>query len=406
VKKNYIYIIGGVLLALLILLLTAGGAGRPRRMNERISLRYTDKNPYGFYAAYHLLPSLFPRASISSDKNAPGYWDSLSMYDRNQALILPAAYFGAEDYELEKLQAFAEKGNHVMILARNLSEDAIRYFGLEQLIDEGFFDSDDSLTVHLMDPPFSGKHTYTYPGKAFAGATSLRTVDRGQVLGTNAGGHGNFFRFRAGEGSISIHLAPLAFSNYFILHKDNIAFFEKSMSVLPSSVNKIVWDEYYIFKTTYRNENKGEKEPGWLKVLFRYPEFKWALITAFATLLLYALLGMRRRQQQIPDYTKPRNDSLDFVKTLGRLYYDRRDHHNLARKMAAHFLEHVRTRYKMPTQELDDHFVQTLHYKSGQSLETIQGIMGFIRLMEEHSAISESQLSNFHKQLEAFYQNT
>jgi hypothetical protein len=123
-------------------------------------------------------------------------------------------------------------------------------------------------------------------------------------------------------------------------------------------------------------------------------------------LALLALLGSRRKQRPIPKIEKPKNDSLDFVKTVGRLYYDRRDHTNLARKMAVYFLGHVRGQYKISTQVLDENFIRDLHYKSGYGMEGIKELVGFIGYLQSGSTVSENQLKGFHQQLEMFYQNT
>jgi hypothetical protein len=108
----------------------------------------------------------------------------------------------------------------------------------------------------------------------------------------------------------------------------------------------------------------------------------------------------------IPPHEKPTNDSLDFVKTLGRLYYDRRDHKNLAGKMGAYFLEHVRSTYKIITHTLDDDFIQSLHVKSGYPQPEIKKIVTKIEQFSEWPNISEERLADFHKSLELFYQNT
>ena len=108
----------------------------------------------------------------------------------------------------------------------------------------------------------------------------------------------------------------------------------------------------------------------------------------------------------IPVYKKPKNDSLDFVKTLGRLYHDRRDHQNLAKKMSVYFLEHVRSSFKLPTHTLDDNFVKALHFKSGYPEEDLGRIFSFINYLNENGAVNELQLSEFHRQLEKFYQTT
>ena len=108
----------------------------------------------------------------------------------------------------------------------------------------------------------------------------------------------------------------------------------------------------------------------------------------------------------IPDHPKPSNESLDFVKTMGRLYYDRRNHQNLAKKMSMYFLEHVRTAYKLPTHTLDESFIENLHYKSGYSKGDLNEIISFIRYLHDNGSVYEDQLIVFHNQLESFYQNT
>ena len=142
-----------------------------------------------------------------------------------------------------------------------------------------------------------------------------------------------------------------------------------------------MWDEYYLYKKS--DDNEREEKKSWLSVLFRYPALKAALLTAIFTLLLFVLLEMRRKQRFIPVITKPRNDSLDFVKTIGRLYYDKGDHKNLCRKMAAYFLEHVRNKYKLPTGTLDDEFVKNLQFKSGVEEQEIRSIVSFIKYLDE-----------------------
>jgi hypothetical protein len=96
---------------------------------------------------------------------------------------------------------------------------------------------------------------------------------------------------------------------------------------------------------------------------------------------------------------------LDFVKTIGRLYYDKQDHRNLAKKMSTYFLDHIRTTYKLSTQTLDDTFITALHAKSGYPEEGLKSIINFIKQIDT-AQITETPLFNFYKQLELFYLNT
>jgi hypothetical protein len=207
---------------------------------------------------------------------------------------------------------------------------------------------------------------------------------------------------KVGNGGIFIHLAPLAFSNYFLLHKKNIDYYKNALSVIPQNVSAVVWNDYYLTKMRINKES----DPSWFRVLFKYPAFRWGLLTAMGTLLLFVLLEMRRKQRMIPEWTKPKNDSMDFVKTIGRLYYDKSDHKNLVKKMGAYFLEYVRSRYKLSTHTIDEDFINAVHNKTSYPVTEIRSIVRFIQFADTAPAISESQLSEFHTQLELFYQNT
>jgi hypothetical protein len=225
------------------------------------------------------------------------------------------------------------------------------------------------------------------------------------ILGRNET-HPDFIQMKYGSGSVFIHSAPLAFSNYFILHKNNIHYFEQVLSVLPSDLARLSWNEYYLTKRGPRNRDNNNREPNWLSVLLRYKEFRWGFGLLLFALVMWVLLNSRRKQRMIPAHPKPVNESLDFVKTMGRLYYDRKDHQNLAKKMSTYFLEHVRTNYKLPTHTLDESFIQSLHHKSNFARGDLNEIISFIQYIQDNGSINEQQLIHFHNQLESFYQNT
>ncbi len=378
---------------------------RQKVFNERITLREKDKNPYGYYIAKNLVTALFPNADISSDKRPPLEWDSLSSAAGNQAVILITNQFRASQRELNDLLQFASNGNHVFIIQRNMSYEARLFFDLFSGAIEGEIpmqtDKVDTLVVGLSVPRFKDNKKYFYPGKRYAGYYTNPDTSNLIVLGRNENGLANFVQYNTGSGAIYIHAAPLAFSNYFLLQPNNIEYLEKSFSVIPSTVNKLVWNEYYLVKNNQRQE-----EPNWLGVLFQYPSLRWALLTAIAALLIFALLESRRRQKVIPAYSRPVNDSLDFVKTIGRLYYDKRDHKNLVTKMSGFFLDHVRSKFQLSTTNLDASFMEALHVKSNYSKDKINLIIQSISHAGEKASIDEKWMYHFHKQLEAFYQNT
>ena len=407
-KKYTSYLIAFGVLAFIALMVIAANRRLSKKMDERITLRQRDKIPYGFAAAADLSVSLFPNVSIYSDEKAPGDWGNIQPDSGKQAVILVAAYFNADDAEINSLMNFVNKGNHVFIIAQSFSEEtqSAFHFSYSQNGLAPFFGvGDDSLRVRLVQPNFAADSFYIYPGRKFESWFERLDTTHTRILGRNES-HPDFIQMNYGDGAVFIHSAPLAFSNYFILHKNNIHYFEQVLSVLPADLTRLAWNEYYLVKRGSRNRDNNGKEPNWLSVLLRYKEFKWGFGLLVFALLLWVLLNSRRKQRIIPAHPKPANESLDFVKTMGRLYYDRKDHQNLARKMSTYFLEHVRTGYKLPTHTLDESFIESLHYKSGYSRGDLNEIISFIEYIRGGGNINEQQLINFHNQLESFYQNS
>lgn len=401
-NKYVLYIVLGVAVLLLGTMFLGYVRPKERVMDERITLRAKDKIPYGTYVAYNLLPKLFPNATITKDKNNPGNWDEITSDETNQAVILFAKDFDAEEYELNRLYAFAKNGNYVFIVAHSMSYEAVKFFNCSDNGNFYDFDTPDSLHVNLLKPPFAVQTPFVFPGKRYESFFSKIDTAKTFVLGQGNKGSINFIRMKTGNGAVFIHLAPLAFSNYFLLHKNNIDYYKNAFAVIPQNISSIEWNDYYLTKLRVNKE----RDPSWFRVLLKYPSFRWGLLTALGTLFLFVLLEMRRKQRMIPEWAKPKNESLDFVKTIGRLYFDKGDHKNLAKKMGAYFLEHIRNQYKLATHTVDDDFINAVHHKTGYPLEELKNIVTFIQFSNTAPAVSESQLSNFHKQLELFYQNT
>jgi hypothetical protein len=412
-KKYTPYFLVGLIILALLLLLFAEKSNNKQNLDERLSFRKRDKIPYGSFVAYESMKSMFPNASIYSEKQEPGSWDSISQFGRNQLLVIICPDFNADKYEMTNLINFIENGNDVFISAISMSDEATRILNcdvnsIEPLI--SYFsnsDASDTLTVSLVLPFSPVNYTYSYPGKQLDSYFSRVDTKTSVLMGTDRKSRPNFIHMKAGKGNLFVHLAPMAFTNYFLLYKQNIEFLEKVFTLFSPATSKVLWDEYYINKKNDRRRDPNKKS--WLSTLLNIENKNGQRPIAFAfwllllLLLVYVLMEMRRKQRYIPVIKKPGNDSMDFVKTIGRLYHDKGDHQNLCRKMAAYFLEHVRSRYKLPTNELNEEFVKALNIKSGIAEEEIRPITGFIRYLEEKVTISNADLFVFHKQLESFY---
>jgi hypothetical protein len=402
-NKTVPYIIIGFIIVATVFLFIGSNRNK-HRFDERITLRKKDKIPYGTYVAYENLKYIFPAADITLNRSEPVYSSLFASGKQGKLWLIISPQFLADESEMQKMIDFAKAGNQVFISTRKLSSTAMDLMNCKSSLSFEAIDAHDSLKLQLQKPPFAKNINAFYPGRRFD--TYLYKIDSSitHILSHDDEGDPNFIQLKTGKGNIFIHLAPLAFSNFFLLHKNNISYYENVLSVVPANVNNIIWDEYYLTKLNFSEKKSANKN--WLQVLFQYPSLKAGLLTAFAALFIYVLMEIRRKQRMIPVIEAPVNDSLNFVKTIGRLYYEKGDHLNLARKMSAYFLEHVRNRFQLPIKKPDEHFVKALHMKSGFDEKKLKEIADFILFTESAPAISENQLAHFHKQLELFYKTT
>jgi len=401
-KKFLPYGIAGLVLLLLLWLVFSTGKNK-HVLDERISFNKRDKIPYGMYVAYHSLSHIFPNASVTVNKKKPSLWDSLSILGDKQALIIISPRFMPDEAELHRLLDFAKAGNTVFISSHELSYDAQNFFNCDDYsTDFSFFgigSGVDTLSVGLLSPPFSDQKKYDYPGRRYDGYFGKYNKDISYELGSKDDTDINFIQFKTGQGSIYLHLAPLTFSNYFLLHGQNISYYNKMLSLIPKDTKKVVWDEYFLYKRI----SMGDDGKGPLSALMSQRSFRAALWLLIILLALYILQEMRRKQRMIPVMARPRNDSLEFVKTIGRLYHEKRDNKNLVKKMGAYFLEYIRNKYKLSTNRLDDEFITSLGRKTAQPENNIREIVSFINKIDEADEIPDDQLADFHKKLEEFY---
>lgn len=219
------------------------------------------------------------------------------------------------------------------------------------------------------------------------------------VLGLNDKLMPNYVAVKHGNGIFFIHLHPEVFSNYFLLKENNKEYFEKMMSYVNDNRKTIYWDNFY------RVGLFTEKEFSVFGVFLKYPPLKWALFLALATILLYILIGSKRKQKPIPVLVLNSNSSVSFVETIGRLYLQNKDHHNIVHKMVTYFLERVRNQYYLNTSQFTSEFFSSLSRKSGVVEPEVKHLFQYISQLQEASEISDLQLLELHNKMLPFFKN-
>ncbi len=400
----------GILPILLLVFMSA--CTKKKRLNEQLTFWKNDKIPYGTYYSYQQLSTVFPGSEVTINRESPDKYNSLTIEDgevgediadttRKSAYLIITPVVMPDKRELQAMLNYITAGNHIFISTMQVSPGLLDSLRLTLKVESGYEVRDDSLTISLIHPRDIDTAAFTYPGMQLDNFLTGYDTSITEILGYNSGKHPNFVRFRyESGGSLSLHFAPAAFTNFFLLHKNNKIYYDQAMSYLPPNLQEVVWDEY--FRYHQNGSGKPNNDFSALSWMMKQPALAWMTWILLLLFLLIYLFESKRRQRAIPLRPRPKNASVDFVKTIGRLYFQRKDNKNLALKMTTHFLEQLRMHYNISTSQLDANFEKKLSYKSGHSAGEVNELVRAIQLVQQRPLVDDELILSYQTILNRF----
>jgi hypothetical protein len=374
---------------------------RDKRLNRLVTLWRKDRIPYGAYFAYENMKYMFPKANITINSSSPADYRSFhytrtSRDKQPQGYIIIAPQVIPDQNEINAMMNFVGDGNQLFISSFLWGDSLLSSLGIKLGGDMLWTQHLDSLQVSVYEPATDSLSIFRYPGARADNYVRSMDTQYATILGRNVNGMANFVKFSyKGGGSIYLHFAPMAFTNFFLLHKNNVAYYEAVFSYLPSSLKEVKWDDYFRYA---KDRNFSA-----LQYILANRSLRWAFWLVLVLFGLIFLFESKRRQRLIPVMTTVRNSSLDFVKTIGRLYFQQRDHSNLAAKMTAHWLDFIRTNYHLSTSTLDEEFISRVSFKAGLSRDRITSLVQDVRYFQDNASPSDEDLLSFGKKIDDFY---
>lgn len=387
-----------LLLLLCPLLLLAGCTKAPRKTNWHPAFGETGKDPYSLYLTYNTLPLLFPQAKLEKVKSSYRLTNLGYQFRKNKGksllmLVGINAHFAAD--EVDSLLAYVEAGHQVLLSAANFDEALLERLRLRQ--DPENLEIDKKVQQIFLKDRNNNPQSYTYrthDAGIYSRFSSRDTVSAPFfTLGLNEDRHPDCVVFSIGQGKLLLHAVPVAFSNHFLLQQRNYTYLSSLFSYIPENVSNIYFSSF----------NSREIEYSSWSVLWRNYSTRIALLLTLLLLGIFVLFEMKRRQKIIPVIPPVENASVAFVETIGRLYYNKKNHSNLAEKMVQHFLDFVRNHYYLNTNILDQDFIRHLAAKSGKSIAQADTLVHAIREVQGGAKADEAFLYSLYNQIQEFY---
>ncbi|MDE5612784.1 MAG: hypothetical protein K2I90_12305 [Odoribacter sp.] len=368
----------------------------PKEVDWSATYSRKDKIPYGTYILYRSLPHLFPEAEI-----VPA---NLDLYEelqkveqvRNTGYISVSAYFKTDGEGAKRLLEWIGRGNWAFIVADKLQDSLLDALGIAL---------DYAETSGAFKLVYGGSKPKMYPGKSgYLPYFKLPSDFSGEVLGRNEqDSMPHFIRIPYRKGQLLLNLKPVLFTNHAVLDSVRGDYYYQALSFLPADTKKIIWDVLSADKGNMVWGAYGTalpKTPLW--VILRYPALKLALYLILAGALLYVFFRARREQRPVPMMLPPRNRMLEFVSTISLLYYKKGEHVSVALKRIDFFLERVRVRYFLRTDNLNDRFAELLAERSGAEREEVEALVRLICRIRERRQVSEEELKQLMEKTEKY----
>ncbi len=366
---------------------------RPKPIDWTVTLAKADKNPYGGYVLFNRLKDLFSVRQVKAATN-PIYNILNSQEVQSSAYIIISPDFSPSKTDLDELRQYVHRGNTAFISAANFDKEVLNTFRTK--ISTRFtILPNDSTSVSLVNASLKTPGDYSFLKNTINEYFTKIDTAFATILGVNDKGQPNFIRLSYGKGFIYLHAAPICFSNYFLLFRNNHQYASSALSYINADTKTIYWDEYY--------KPGGQRSQTPLYFILNNTYLLSAFRLAMAGMLIYVLFAMKRRQRIIPVIEPLRNSSLDFVQTVSNVYFNQKDNAGIADKKISYFFEFIRNRFYMQTTELDEQFVETLSRKSGVETGEVREMVRLLATIQNSHTVDDQLLLLLDKNMDHFY---
>ena len=375
----------------------------PEPVDWSDSFARDDARPYGSHVLFESLPALFPEADpVRAVSTTPYQWlqqggeaasesPSAYLFVASQLRLDPSGARAVLDYVAQGNVAFLAAQRYDGPLADSLGLDTGLTFGTGRVAEMVM---DSVMTrLHLT----AANRPRPVPVRSDAVHHTFSAVDtaRTAVLGTTAEGRPTLVRTDWGEGHLILSTTPRVFTNYYALRPKSEPYVWGALSHLPADLEAIWWDAHH--------KPGAVREQNIMRVVLGHPALRTAYWLLLAGTLLFVLTRGRRRQRAVPVVEPPRNRTLDFVRHVGQLYYERGQAIELARKKIDHFQAFVRRRLDLPAGPPTDDWIDRVARRAGVPRGDVVAVAEMMEAVQHQDAVSNADLKRLDDRLDAFY---
>lgn len=371
-----------IVLVVLFVLYVATSFLAPKPIDWSVTFASNDKNPFGAYILSERSSDLFGEPFRLSNR-------TISELTENDNLIILADVAEIARADYRNLMIKLDSGANVFVAANQFSavlKDSLEFderFSFHVLNQTLFEAATSEILVSdslVFEYPYSLVSNY-FEIEQDSDWEVQATLDSNPILITK----------KVGEGKLILSSTPYVFTNFGLLFNENFNGAARLLTELPHAPTHF---------TTYYQLGKGEATTPF-RYFLKQPPLRWSLYLTLILLVIFLTISSRRVQRAIPLFEPPQNSTVNYVRTLGTLFYREGNHKKAGQRLINHFLKELSEKYFIKM-DYSERTYRHLSAKSGVELMEVIQTFELVQRFKNQEKIDEQTLINLSKKIDRF----
>jgi len=370
----------------MVIFLSGLNNGDNKGLDWTPSLSLNDKRPLGLYILNKELKSLFASKEIIKRKGSLLQYFDEKFEGHNGTMASTFFYIGRNTellgLEQKEINYILHSGFNGFIVTNELPDEVLAKYGIS--FRKEHFSELKKLTIgnhEMAGVRWMSPRQFTWIKINTDQKVNVRIL--GKVIGVEGKEYPNFIRIEVGEGSLYLLSTPELFTNYYLLKENTQKYTEEVFSMLPGK--RVAW-----FTGEFSTASKGP-----LAVIMTHEALRKAFYLTLIGILLFILINSKRKQRIIPIKIPNSNKTVEFVQTIGNLYYRYISFSDILRMRLNYLKEKLWSEMLVSMESPDDEIVGRLSAKTGKPEIVIQEWLSMVREIETGCENSKEFLLKF-----------
>lgn len=379
---NKTFKIYAVIFIVVMIILALFEVNKTESTDWRKNFDINQKSPFGLFVFNREINTLFKSKVKKIEQTPYDYYQSEKKI--HNILVIEEEI---DKQSWNKILDEVSKGSDAMLIVSEMPKDISDSIG--------YYDSqisfEDENVLKLTDKTYQNDFIHLDKFPSGRGFTFIKKGVEvlGKTVEKNNSDQANFIKITFGKGNIYVHCEPLFITNYYLLKRGNVKYAQDVFSYLKDQ------------ETVWFVESDAKVSQFFLRFILSHPALKYAWWVLLGGLVLFIFFNAKRKQRIVPIIEPLKNTSVDFVKSIGNLYLQEGDFHDMMAKKAQYFLNKVRMDLLIDTQHLDDEFTKKLHLKTGKPVEMIAEALNLIKKAKDpYAQVMKEDLAKMNKLLD------